>query len=72
MDPRAGHGATSIDSSFLLTVPEAARLLRIWRNLTYELIHQKALPHVRLGRRILVPQQRLESWVEEEAKLFVG
>jgi excisionase family DNA binding protein len=72
LDPRAGHGATSIDSSFLLTVPEAARLLRIWRNLTYELIHQKALPHVRLGRRILVPQQRLESWVEEEAKLFVG
>jgi excisionase family DNA binding protein len=72
LDPRAGHGATSIDSSFLLTVPEAARLLRIWRNLTYELIRQKTLPHVRLGRRILVPQQRLESWVEEEAKLFVG
>jgi len=72
LDPRAGHGATSIDSSFLLTVPEAARLLRISRNLTYELVRQKALPHVRLGRRILVPRQRLESWVEEEAKLFVG
>ena len=72
MDPHAGHGATSIDSSFLLTVPEAARLLRISRNLTYELIRQKALPHVRLGRRILVPRQRLENWVEEEAKLFVG
>jgi excisionase family DNA binding protein len=61
-----------VDSSFLLTVPEAARLLRISRNLAYELIRQKALPHVRLGRRILIPRQGLESWIEREAGLPVG
>lgn len=61
-----------VDSSFLLTVPEAARLLRISRNLAYELIHQNALPHVRLGRRILIPRRGLESWVEREAGLPVG
>jgi len=71
LDPHAGHGATSIDSSFLLTVPEAARLLRISRNLTYELIRQKALPHVRLGRRILVPRQGLVNWIARESGLLL-
>ena len=71
LDPHAGHGATSVDSSFLLTVPEAARLLRISRNLTYELIRQKALPHVRLGRRILVPRQGLVNWIARESGLLL-
>ena len=71
-DPSAGSGATPVNSSYLLTVPEAARLLRISRNLSYELIRQNALPHVRLGRRILIPKQGLESWIEREAKLSVG
>lgn len=72
MDPHAGDGATTVDSNFLLTVPEAARLLRISRNLAYELIRQNALPHVRLGRRILIPRRGLESWIEREAGLPVG
>jgi excisionase family DNA binding protein len=69
LDPHAGHGATSIDSSFLLTVPEAARLLRISRNLAYELIAQNRLPHLRLGRRLLVPRQGLMSWIAQESGL---
>ncbi len=72
MDPHAGNSAMPVDSSFLLTVPEAARLLRISRNLAYELIRQNALPHVRLGRRILIPRRGLESWIEREAGLPVG
>ncbi|MCJ7511263.1 MAG: helix-turn-helix domain-containing protein [Dehalococcoidia bacterium] len=57
------------DESVLLTVPEAARLLRISRNLAYELIRQGRLPHVRLGRRILVPRFGLEQWIAREAGL---
>ncbi len=72
LDPSAGASAKSVDSGFLLTVPEAARLLRISRNLAYELIRQNALPHVRLGRRILIPRRGLENWIEREAELPVG
>jgi excisionase family DNA binding protein len=72
LDPSGGASAGSTDSSFLLTVPEAARLLRISRNLAYELIRQNTLPHVRLGRRILVPRRGLENWIEREAELPVG
>ena len=51
----------------LLTVAEAARLLRISRNLCYELIAQGRLPHLRLGRRILVPRYGLEQWIARES-----
>jgi excisionase family DNA binding protein len=57
------------DESLLLTVPETARLLRISRNLAYELVRQNILPHVRLGRRVLIPRHGLEQWIVREAGL---
>ncbi len=63
------HRPVMVDNSLLLTVPEAARLLRISRNLAYELIRQNVLPHVRLGRRILIPRHGLELWIACQAGL---
>ena len=57
------------DSSLLLTVTETARLLRISRNLAYELVARGELPAVRLGRVIRVPRFALESWLAREAGL---
>jgi excisionase family DNA binding protein len=57
------------EAPLLLTVPEAARVLRISRNLAYELIAQRRLPHVRLGRRILIPRPGLERWISQQAGL---
>ena len=48
----------------LLTVPETARLLRISRNLAYELVARGDLPSVRLGRVIRVPRRSLDDWVK--------
>jgi prophage regulatory protein len=56
-------------SPLLLTVREAAKLLRISRNLAYELVAQGRIPHIRLGRRILVPRFGLEAWIAHEAGL---
>ncbi len=53
----------------LLTVSEAAKLLRISRGLAYELVRQERIPFIRLGRRILVPRQGLEVWIAQEAGL---
>ena len=53
----------------MLTVREAAGLLRISPNLAYELVAQGRLPHVRLGRRILIPRRGLEEWIAREANL---
>lgn len=52
----------------LLTVPEAAKLLRISRNLTYELVARHELPAIRLGRVIRIPRPALDAWMEELAR----
>jgi excisionase family DNA binding protein len=54
----------------LLGVAEAAKLLGISRNLAYELIRQGRLPHLRLGRRILIPRKGLEEWIASESSLL--
>ncbi len=55
------------DSPMLLTVPETARLLRISRNLAYELVARGELPAVRLGRVIRIPRRELDDWLEKSA-----
>ena len=57
------------EDAAVLTVVEAAGVLRISRNLAYDLIAQGRLPHLRLGRRILIPRQGLELWIAKEAGL---
>ena len=44
-----------------LTVIEAAKLLGVSRNSLYEAVRRGEVPHLRIGRRILVPRSRLEE-----------
>ena len=53
----------------LLTVAEAAQLLRIGRNTCYELIRLGQIPSIRLGRLIRVPRFGLEAWLARELGL---
>lgn len=52
----------------LLTVGEAARLLRLSRAFTYELVARGDLPVIRFGRRVLVPREALREFVLERAE----
>jgi excisionase family DNA binding protein len=45
----------------VLSVPEAARVLGISRAFAYELVARGDLPHLRFGRRIVVPCIALEA-----------
>lgn len=62
-----GHQTNNDGQILLLTVREAAKLLRISRNLAYELVAQGRLPSIYLGRRILIPRHGLERWIAQEA-----
>ncbi len=56
--------------ALLLTVPQAAELLQISRDLAYQLVARGELPHIRLGmagRVIRVPRFGLEQWIAREA-----
>ena len=46
------------------TVSEAARLLGISRAHAYELVARRELPHLRLGRRIVIPRQALDELLD--------
>ena len=53
--------ATQPDEERLVwTVEEAGRLLGISRAHAYELVARGELPHLRLGRRVVVPKHAIE------------
>ena len=58
---------TNNGSSLLIGVAEAAQILGISRGLAYQLVQEGRLPHVKLGRRVLVPRKAMEDWLAREA-----
>jgi len=48
-----------------LTVEEAAAALGISRSFAYEAVYRKEIPHVKIGRRILVPKAALQRMLED-------
>jgi excisionase family DNA binding protein len=47
-----------------MTVDEAAALLGISRGLAFEAVKRGELPHLRIGKRILIVRSRLEALLE--------
>lgn len=48
----------------LISRHDAAKLLGVTDRHVDRLIRCAGLPHVRLGRRVLIPRDELERWVE--------
>ena len=51
-----------------LTVPEAAKLLGIGRNLCYERVKSGELPSLRLGGRVVIPKAALDRLLTGETR----
>ena len=50
-----------------LSIQEAAHLLGLGRNKFLDLIHAGKVRYVRVGRRIIVPRQALEDFLDSES-----
>lgn len=61
-----------MDDNFLLTVPEAAMILRISKNKAYDLVRQRLIPAMYLGKKIRVPRHALERWILEQSTARAG
>ena len=48
-----------------LTVGEAAKLLRLSRAFTYELVARGELPSLRFGRRVVIPRIAIERLLND-------
>jgi excisionase family DNA binding protein len=63
--PTANAAVTAGTSQpLVMSVREAAAMLRISKDLAYELIARGELPALRLGRRVVVPTKALMQFVD--------
>lgn len=51
-----------------VSVPETAKLLGIGRGPAYEAVRRGEIPHLRIGKRILVPLAALERMLAEAGR----
>ena len=58
-----------MDEQQLLTVPEAAGILRLGRTRVYELVRTNVLPVVRLGKTIRIPKAALLKFIDDNTQL---
>lgn len=54
--------------SKLLKVNEAAELLNVCRATIYNMINQKNLPYIKVGRSTRFKEEALLKWIEEQNK----
>ena len=55
----------------VLTVPEAAKLLRIGKNHAYELVKNGSIGAIRLGKKIIIPKPALVDFCRNERNYLV-
>ncbi len=48
-----------------LNAETAAKLLGISISGTYELMHEKGFPVLKIGTRLVVPREKFREWVEQ-------
>ena len=65
LEPGAGHLGVGISPSaqerLTFTVEEAAAVLGISRAFAYESVRRGDIPHIKIGRRILIPKAKLQE-----------
>ena len=54
-----------IGDKMALSVPEAAKLLGIGKNLAYEAVQRGEIPSIKVGSRLLIPRVALERRLAE-------
>ena len=57
------------DGRLTLTVAETAKLLGLSRAATFQACHTGQLPHLRIGKRLLICKAALERLIDEAGKV---
>ena len=48
----------------IYTPKEVSEILQIGTCKTYDLIHQKIIPSIKLGRKYIIPKDALDEWLK--------
>ena len=57
------------DLPLTLKVREAAEVLRISKSKVYELARTESFPAVRIGKRVVIPRDKLIQWMSDQAEV---
>ena len=61
---------TSIgDLPLTLNAREAAAVLRISKSKVYELAQSESFPAIRIGKRVIIPRDKLIQWMNDQAEV---
>ena len=51
-----------------LNAETLAKLLGVSVSSTYELMHEKDFPAIRIGSRLVVPKEKLQAWINAKTE----
>ena len=51
---------------FTLNAQQVADLLGIAKNSAYQLMHSEGFPTLHIGRRLVVPKEKLLQWMDDQ------
>ena len=57
------------DLPLTLNAREAAEILRISKSKVYELARTESFPAVRIGKRVVIPRDKLIEWMNGQAEV---
>ncbi len=52
-----------------LNAREAAEVLRISKSKVYELAQSESFPAIRIGKRVVIPRDKLIQWMNNQAEV---
>ena len=57
------------DLPLTLNAREAAEVLRISKSKVYELAQSESFPAIRIGKRVIIPRDKLIQWMNNQAEV---
>ena len=51
---------------FTLNANQVAEILGVARNTAYTLMHSEGFPTIHIGRRLVVPKEKLLQWMDDQ------
>ena len=61
-------GGDNMNSKSCLSVAEVAETMGICRSKVYTLIRDSNLPHIKVGRRYIIPKIAFRDWLKNQSK----
>ena len=57
------------DLPLTLNAREAAEVLRISKSKVYELAQSESFPAIRIGKRVVIPHDKLIQWINDQVEV---